>query len=144
MQKCWISFETAAHCGEPELQFLNKWLTEERMWLICLNSCHLHTLWFWVLNNFESLSVLKPYFSKCITCVSIWLKCTRWFSNCFKMLHVFQKVQIWIFFSFFPFFSFNYNYVHRNVAHVLKSWIYSWDAARDFFGMLKHTHKIYI
>ena len=26
MQKCWVSFETAAHCRELDPQFFNKWL----------------------------------------------------------------------------------------------------------------------
>ena len=38
MQQCWITFETATHCGELELHFLNKPRTEECTWFICENS----------------------------------------------------------------------------------------------------------
>ena len=47
-QQCWISSENAAHCGELELHFFDKWLTEDCTWFICENSWHLRTLWFCV------------------------------------------------------------------------------------------------
>ena len=61
VQQCWIIFETAAHCRELELNFFNMQLTEEGTWFLCGNSWDLCTLWFCVLNNFESLTVLKTH-----------------------------------------------------------------------------------
>ena len=67
-QQFLISFKIAAHCGELELRFSTNDLCK---WFICANSWNLNKLWFFVLNNFESLiRVLKPNFYLRLTYVN--------------------------------------------------------------------------
>ena len=61
----------------------------------------------------------------------------------FKM---FQKSLNWIFFFFRIFLSFLLTMIMCiEMCHVFQSWIYSWDAARVFFGNSKHKiqHNIF-
>ena len=69
VQQCLISFKPEAHCRDLELYFFNKWFKDECVCFFGRNSWCLHTLWFWKLNKNEVLTVSKPHFYLCLTCV---------------------------------------------------------------------------
>ena len=65
MQQCWISFEPAAHCGELDIHFFTKWLTEECVQFTCGNSQALNAVWYCVFPPFFQLELNE---SKSGTC----------------------------------------------------------------------------
>ena len=87
-QQCWISFLTVTHCRELQLHFF-KWFSDECTWFICRNSWDLHTLWFWVLKQMIKEKRKFKSFEASILLMFLSL----FFSKCFSMLHVFQKIE---------------------------------------------------
>ena len=137
-QQCLISFETAAHCREFELHFFNKCLEGECACFVCGNSWDLYTLWFSLLNKNQSLKVLKPHFYISILLTYITLVN---FLNYFVMLHGFQKVVHWIFFSFSFSFPFNWSYVDQHAERVSKNF-FSIHMTQTWFSLLFNDYQL--
>lgn len=107
---------------------------------VCRISWDLRAFWSCVLNNFDSLRVSKIRFDLRLTLV----KMRSFIFNVFlNPARVPKSCNLNIFFSHFFFIFPSFNYVYRNAARVLNSWIYSWDAGRVFFGILKQIYQVY-